>query len=210
MNRLLRDAARRIAAFDKVAVAGIKKLVDVATLPGNDELAAGLAAYFGTAGRPENPAVRRAAVQELPPTTRRHRNRPGHRDRRAATEPRPNCGDERLDMSVVVVVTAVPLPEHRGTVIAAFEKAIARVHQEPGVERYALHEGPDRLVMIEKYESEEARSAHTQRPALADLPSTLDGKLRSRLDAQVLTPHPSGTRTKVRCSEPLQLRELAG
>jgi enoyl-CoA hydratase/carnithine racemase len=63
VNRLVADAgiteftdqfARRIAAFDKVAVAGIKKLVDVATLPSNDELAAGLRAYFGTAGRPEH------------------------------------------------------------------------------------------------------------------------------------------------------------
>jgi quinol monooxygenase YgiN len=40
-------------------------------------------------------------------------------------------------------------------VIAAFEAAIARVHDEPGVERYALHEERDRLVMIEKYESEQ-------------------------------------------------------
>jgi enoyl-CoA hydratase/carnithine racemase len=63
VNRLIPDAeiedftdafARRIAAFDKVAVAGIKKLVDVATLPDNDELAAGLQAYFGTVGRPEH------------------------------------------------------------------------------------------------------------------------------------------------------------
>lgn len=46
--------ARRIAAFDKVAVTGIKELVDVATLPGNDELAAGLTAYFATAGRPRH------------------------------------------------------------------------------------------------------------------------------------------------------------
>jgi quinol monooxygenase YgiN len=38
-------------------------------------------------------------------------------------------------------------------VIAAFEAAIARVHGEPGVELYAPHEGRDRLVMIEKYES---------------------------------------------------------
>jgi enoyl-CoA hydratase/carnithine racemase len=45
--------ARRIAAFDKTAVAEIKKLVDVATLPGDDELAAGLKAYFATAGRPK-------------------------------------------------------------------------------------------------------------------------------------------------------------
>jgi hypothetical protein len=50
VNRLLSDAeiegftddfARRISAFDKVAVAGIKKLVDVATLPEDDEFATG-------------------------------------------------------------------------------------------------------------------------------------------------------------------------
>ncbi len=57
-------------------------------------------------------------------------------------------------MSVVVVVTAFPLPEHRAEVVAAFEAAITRVHDEPGVELYALHQGPDRLVVIEKYESE--------------------------------------------------------
>ena len=46
--------ARRIAAFDKVAVAGIKKLVDVATLPADPEFAPGLQAFFATSGRPEN------------------------------------------------------------------------------------------------------------------------------------------------------------
>ena len=46
--------ARRIASFDKVAVSGIKKLVDVATLPDDEEFAPGLAAYFASAGRPEN------------------------------------------------------------------------------------------------------------------------------------------------------------
>jgi enoyl-CoA hydratase/carnithine racemase len=63
VNRLIPDTeiedftdafARRIAAFDKGAVAGIKKLVDVATLPDNEEFAPGLQAYFATAGRPEN------------------------------------------------------------------------------------------------------------------------------------------------------------
>jgi quinol monooxygenase YgiN len=95
-------------------------------------------------------------------------------------------------MSVVVVVTAFPLPEHRAEVIAAFEAAIARVHREPGVELYALHEGPDRLVMIEKYESEELRTKHLHGEALARLRSALQGKLRSGLDAQVLVPHPAG------------------
>jgi enoyl-CoA hydratase/carnithine racemase len=63
VNRLVPDAdiedftdafARRIAAFDKVAVSGIKKLVDVATLPADEEFAPGLGAYFATAGRPEH------------------------------------------------------------------------------------------------------------------------------------------------------------
>jgi len=70
VNRVIPDSeiesftdafARRIAAFDKVAVAGIKKLVDVATLPDDAEFAAGLQAYFATAGRPE----RRPFVQLL-------------------------------------------------------------------------------------------------------------------------------------------------
>jgi enoyl-CoA hydratase/carnithine racemase len=65
VNRLIPDHeirdfsdafARRIAAFDRVAVAGIKHLVDVATLPSDDEFAPGLEAYFATAGRPENRA----------------------------------------------------------------------------------------------------------------------------------------------------------
>ena len=99
-------------------------------------------------------------------------------------------------MSVVVVVTAFPLPEHRAEVVAAFEEAIARVHDEPGIELYALHDGRDRLVMIEKYESEQARSEHAKGAALADLRSALRGKLSSDLDAQVLVPHPAGNAQK--------------
>lgn len=102
-------------------------------------------------------------------------------------------------MSVVVVVTAYPIPDHRAEVIAAFEDAIILAHDEPGVERYALHEGPDRLVMIEKYESERARSAHLKgaalaglRAALAGLRAALQDRLCSGLDAQVLVPHPAG------------------
>jgi quinol monooxygenase YgiN len=95
-------------------------------------------------------------------------------------------------MSVVVVVTAFPLPEHRDEVVAAFGNAITRVHSEPGVELYALHEGPDRLVMIEKYASEQARSEHLQGEALADLQSALRDRLSRALDAQVLVPCPAG------------------
>jgi quinol monooxygenase YgiN len=68
-------------------------------------------------------------------------------------------------MSIVVVVTAFPIPEHRAE-------------------------------MIEKYESEQARSEHLTGAALADLRSALEGTLSSSLDAQVLVPHPAGNAQK--------------
>jgi enoyl-CoA hydratase/carnithine racemase len=65
VNRVLPDAglaafvdafARRIAGFDKTAVAGTKALLDVASLPPDDEFAPGLAAFFATSGRAETAA----------------------------------------------------------------------------------------------------------------------------------------------------------
>ena len=96
----------------------------------------------------------------------------------------------------VVVVTAIPVPGHRAEVVAAFEAAIARVHQEPGIELHALQEGPDRLVMVEKYESGQARSEHLRRVAQADLRSALEGKLSRGLDAHVLALHRAGNAQK--------------
>ena len=70
------------------------------------------------------------------------------------------------------------------------------MHGEPGVELYALHEGRDRLVMIEKYESERARPEHVKGAALAGLRSALEGKLSSGLDEQVRVPDPAGNAQK--------------
>jgi enoyl-CoA hydratase/carnithine racemase len=63
VNRVLPDAelegfvdafARRVAGFDKTAVAGTKELVDVGSLPPDEEFEASLKAFFQTAGRPQN------------------------------------------------------------------------------------------------------------------------------------------------------------
>jgi enoyl-CoA hydratase/carnithine racemase len=63
VNRVLPDAelaefvdglAWRIAGFDKEAVVGTKALLDLASLPPDDEFAPGLAAFFRTSGRPTN------------------------------------------------------------------------------------------------------------------------------------------------------------
>ena len=97
-------------------------------------------------------------------------------------------------MSVVVVATIYPVPEHRDEVVAAFTAAIARVHAEDeGCQLYALHDGDDRLVMIEKWSSEEALAAHSRGPALVQLNGRIAGKYLGDIDVQVLRPHPAGT-----------------
>ena len=101
-------------------------------------------------------------------------------------------------MAVIIVATAYPAPEHREEVIAAFEEAIGKVHaEEDGCELYALHEGPDgRLVMIEKYASDDAVAAHRAGAGLAALREALGGKLSAPMDVQVLAPHPAGSPAK--------------
>jgi quinol monooxygenase YgiN len=99
--------------------------------------------------------------------------------------------------AVIVVATAFPIQEHRAEVVAAFEAAMAKVHsEEPGCELYALHEGDDRLVMIEKYASQDAMDQHIKGAGLAGLRVALAGKLSSPIDVQVLVPHPAGSKDK--------------
>jgi enoyl-CoA hydratase/carnithine racemase len=66
VNRVLPDAglaefvdvfARRIAGFDKAAIAGTKTLLDWASLPPDDESGPGFAAFLRTSGRPETAAT---------------------------------------------------------------------------------------------------------------------------------------------------------
>ena len=99
--------------------------------------------------------------------------------------------------AVIVVATAHPAPEHKAEVVAAFEAAMAKVHsEEPGCELYALHEGDDRLVMIEKYASQDAVDQHIKGAGLAGLRAALEGKLSAPLDVQFLAPHPAGSEDK--------------
>lgn len=97
-------------------------------------------------------------------------------------------------MSVIVVATIYPAPEHRAEVIVALESTIARVHAEDeGCELYALHESEDRLIMIEKWTGSNVLAAHEKGDAFAELSQQLDGKLVQPLVVQMLQPHPAGT-----------------
>jgi quinol monooxygenase YgiN len=99
-------------------------------------------------------------------------------------------------MSVVVVATIVPLPEHRDAVIAAFKEAIERVHDEDGCELYSLNEAPDRLIMIEKWASAEALANHSRGVNLAALNPKLAGKVAAAPEVIVLQQVPAGDPVK--------------
>jgi quinol monooxygenase YgiN len=95
-------------------------------------------------------------------------------------------------VSVVVVATVIPRPEHRDEVIAAYTETIPKVHAEDGCELYALHQAEDRLVMIEKWASREALGAHSRGAALAAMRSQLEGTLAAPAEVIVLEAVPAG------------------
>ena len=95
-------------------------------------------------------------------------------------------------MSVVVVATITPKPDHVDAVRDAILTAVPKVHEEPGCELYALHEGDGSFVMVERWESPEALKVHGRAEALTTLGGQLADKLAAPLDVQRLTPVPAG------------------
>ena len=60
-------------------------------------------------------------------------------------------------MSVVVVATISPKSEHADEVRQAVLDTVPRVHEEPGCERYSLHQGRDFLYRLVKIYAMPAR-----------------------------------------------------
>jgi quinol monooxygenase YgiN len=99
-------------------------------------------------------------------------------------------------VSVVVVATITPAEGHYAEVRHILLDTIPRVHEEPGCERYSLHEDGERLVMIEKWESAEALQTHSSAEPLADAGRAMAGKLAGALDVRTLTAVPTGDPVK--------------
>ena len=99
-------------------------------------------------------------------------------------------------MSVVVVATIVPRPEHRDEVIAAFTETVPEVHKEDGCELYALHRNADRLMMVEKWASPEALRVHSKGAALAAMGAKIAGKTAGPAEIVVLEAVPAGDEAK--------------
>jgi quinol monooxygenase YgiN len=99
-------------------------------------------------------------------------------------------------VSVVVVATITPRPEHHDEVVAAFTATIPQVHAEDGCELYALHQTSDRLIMIEKWASREALDTHRRGAALTALNPQLAGKVTGPSEVIVLDAVPAGEPAK--------------
>ncbi len=100
-------------------------------------------------------------------------------------------------MSVVVIARISPKPENAEEVRQAVLETVPAVHDEPGCERYSLHQGRDGdLVMVEKWESPEALAAHGKAEALSALSGRLEGKLTGAPTVTVLDALPAGDPAK--------------
>jgi quinol monooxygenase YgiN len=99
-------------------------------------------------------------------------------------------------VSVVVVATITPKPGEEDAVRDAIVASIPAVHQEPGCELYALHEGKGQFVMVERWESADALAVHGKADALTALGAALAGRVAAAPDVRRLTAVPAGDAEK--------------
>ena len=99
-------------------------------------------------------------------------------------------------MSVVVVATITPLPEHVDAVRQALLAAVPQVHAEPGCELYAMHEDDGGFVMVERWTDLDALRVHGKAEALTTLGGVLAGKLAVAPEVRRLSALPAGDHGK--------------
>jgi quinol monooxygenase YgiN len=99
-------------------------------------------------------------------------------------------------VSVVVVATITPAEGHYDEVRQILLDTIPLVHEEPGCERYSLHEDGQRFVMIEQWESAEALKTHSSAEPLTNAGRAMAGKLAGKLDVRTLSAVPAGDPAK--------------
>ncbi|MGY1809859.1 putative quinol monooxygenase [Blastococcus sp. SYSU D00669] len=95
-------------------------------------------------------------------------------------------------MSVVVVATITPSPGEEDAVRDALLRAVPQVHDEPGCELYALHEGKGEFLVVERWASPEALRVHGSAAALTELGAALAGRLTGAPQVRTFTAVPAG------------------
>ncbi|MBM4435809.1 MAG: antibiotic biosynthesis monooxygenase [Actinobacteria bacterium] len=72
--------------------------------------------------------------------------------------------------AITVIATAHAKPGRGNELLGEMKKNVLPVHQEPGCLHYSLHQAsddPDTIVVIERWASEDAITAHGQAPHMA-------------------------------------------
>jgi quinol monooxygenase YgiN len=97
-------------------------------------------------------------------------------------------------MSLVMLATLKPLPDHRDAVAEALSTLVAAAHREKGVERFALFIADEDFVIVEQWADEEAWDAHVGATSSRAAVEAVAGKLREPPTHQRLTPVLAGDR----------------
>lgn len=93
-------------------------------------------------------------------------------------------------MPFSIVATIVAQPDHRDAVLDALSAMLAPTRAEAGCRQYDLHvdhADPNRLVMIERWDSQAALDAHIASPHMARLKAAIAEKT-SGIDVVQLDP----------------------
>lgn len=96
----------------------------------------------------------------------------------------------------VIVATITPKPDQLEEVVSRLKELIPAVHEEDGCELYALHQGKDRVVFVEKWRDREALGVHSTGANIQALNEKLRGLVEGRPDVQVLEPVAAGDASK--------------
>ncbi|CAN5730891.1 putative quinol monooxygenase [soil metagenome] len=99
-------------------------------------------------------------------------------------------------MPVVVVATFAVKPESVDTVRDACKRALAAVHDEPGCELYALHEGENTFVFIEQWADADALKIHSTAPGVTAMFGEIGEHLAGAPDIKMLQAVPAGDPAK--------------
>jgi quinol monooxygenase YgiN len=97
------------------------------------------------------------------------------------------------DRALVAVATMRPREGEQPAVLDLLLAAAPEMHAEDGCELYAVHEGKDRIVIIEKWSSSDALRAHGGGDQFKALSARLEPLLASPMDVQIVRPRPAGT-----------------
>jgi quinol monooxygenase YgiN len=99
-------------------------------------------------------------------------------------------------MSLVMLATLKPLPEHRLAVAEALKTLVAAAQLEKGMECFALFSTDDDFIIIEQWADEASWDAHVAAASSLAALEAVAGRLREPATHQRLSPVPVGGRAR--------------